>query len=136
MAPQKKTETGTDEQPAGTEEQTPTDPAEPSTPDTPDAATQPPADPADVPEETPAVELRAVRMLVKISGTRDGIDWPNAGQETELPATEAADLIQAGYAASAEAPETATAPTADVETATPQGNRSIKARTTEGDGGN
>lgn len=50
-----------------------------------------------------------VRMLVTISGTRNGVDWPPAGSEVDLPAHEASDYIAAGLAA-AVAPETASAP--------------------------
>jgi hypothetical protein len=40
-----------------------------------------------------------VRMIQHITGTRDGIEWPLAGGEIELPDHEAADLIGAGLAA-------------------------------------
>lgn len=62
-----------------------------------------------------------VRMLVSISGTRDGVEWPARGGLVDLPDAEAADMIRAGLAAAfvvegevetaaLEAPETATTP--------------------------
>jgi hypothetical protein len=39
-----------------------------------------------------------VKLLVTISGSRDGADWPPRGSEVDLPAAEAADYIAAGYA--------------------------------------
>lgn len=60
-----------------------------------------------------------VRMKATISGTRDGQEWPSAGEVIDLPDLEAADLIHAQLAepvvsrgapeaALARAPETAT----------------------------
>lgn len=40
-----------------------------------------------------------VRLLVSISGTRDGQDWPPAGSVVDLPADEAEHLVAAGLAA-------------------------------------
>ncbi len=65
-----------------------------------------------------------VRMIAAISGTRDGSDWPAAGETLECSNGEGADLIAAGLAtaitkAPAEAPETATAK--KPETATVKG---------------
>ena len=37
-----------------------------------------------------------VRMLVSISGTRDGQDWPARGELATLPADEAAAMAAAG----------------------------------------
>ena len=64
-----------------------------------------------------------VKMIASITGTRDGQEWPAAGETVELPAAEAADLVEAGLAepvggrsstvveaAAVEAPETATEP--------------------------
>jgi hypothetical protein len=60
-----------------------------------------------------------VRLLVNISGTRDGEDWPQLGETADLPAEEAASMIAAGMAeavgresAAVAAPETATVPKA------------------------
>lgn len=36
-----------------------------------------------------------VEMVAKISGTRNGEDWPNVGQRIELPDAEAVSLINA-----------------------------------------
>ncbi len=48
-----------------------------------------------------------VQMTQHITGTRDGIEWPLAGGEIELPDHEAADLIGAGLAKEAEGAEPA-----------------------------
>lgn len=39
-----------------------------------------------------------VRMLVSVSGTRDGVEWPPAGSVVVLPAAEAGDMILSGLA--------------------------------------
>ena len=59
-------------------------------------------------------------VLVAISGTRNGKDWPRPGQKIDLPAAEAEDYVRAGLirdpkaaaeeAAVARAAETATTP--------------------------
>lgn len=41
---------------------------------------------------------KTVRMLVNISGSRDGKDWPKAGEEATLPQDEADMLIRNGQA--------------------------------------
>lgn len=58
-----------------------------------------------------------VRLLVDISGTRNGVEWPARGQDCDLPDDEAAAMIHAGLAAAVgiesaavEPPETATTP--------------------------
>ena len=43
-----------------------------------------------------------VRLLVAISGTRDGVEWPARGGFIDLPDSEAADMIHAGLAAADE----------------------------------
>ena len=62
-----------------------------------------------------------VRMLVSVSGTRDGVEWPPAGSVVVLPAAEAGDMILSGLAvvvdgwresATAQPSETAAAPPA------------------------
>ena len=56
-----------------------------------------------------------VEMLVYISGSRDGVDWPAAGETIDVPAQEAAELIANGFARAPEGksvkdePERATA---------------------------
>jgi hypothetical protein len=63
-----------------------------------------------------------VTMIASITGTRDGQDWPAAGEDIDLPADEANALVEAGLAraagpaapakvetAAVEAPETAAA---------------------------
>ena len=45
-----------------------------------------------------------VRMLVAVSGTRDGERWPGKGELLDVPASEASDLCAAGLAEMA-APE-------------------------------
>lgn len=37
--------------------------------------------------------MALVRMIVKLSGTRDGVEWPAVGAVLECPAEEAAQLI-------------------------------------------
>lgn len=37
-------------------------------------------------------------MLVSISGTRDGVDWPLAGSVVDVPAAEGESLVSAGLA--------------------------------------
>lgn len=75
-----------------------------------------------------SAETTTVRMAIKISGTRDGNDWPNPGQTIDVSPAEAADLIAGGYARPAEQDETAVADTSGIETATPQGKPSIKSQ--------
>ena len=53
-----------------------------------------------------------IKMRVSITGTRDGQEWPAAGETIDLPADEATALVDAGLAEAA-----STAATAKVETA-------------------
>lgn len=53
-----------------------------------------------------------VTMIASITGTRDGQDWPAAGEDIDLPADEANALVEAGLAKAA-----STAAAAKVETA-------------------
>lgn len=53
-----------------------------------------------------------VRMLISISGTRDGVDWPEPGGLLELPDAEAAAMVLSGMA------EVAARGAVSVETAT------------------
>lgn len=46
-----------------------------------------------------------VQMRVLITGTRNGEDWPAVGGVVDLPDAEAQDLIAAGLAVPAAAPE-------------------------------
>ncbi|MGW0347566.1 hypothetical protein ACWDX8_13290 [Streptomyces anthocyanicus] len=59
-----------------------------------------------------------VRMLVTMSGTRNGRRWPARGETTDLPASEAERLVAAGVAEEVAEPappvETATLPPAEV----------------------
>lgn len=52
-----------------------------------------------------------VRMKVKISGTRDGVEWPDRGEIVDLPDGEAVALLAQGSAepVGEGEPETATA---------------------------
>jgi hypothetical protein len=56
-----------------------------------------------------------VQMRVKITGDRNGVEWPNAGDVLEVSDLEGAELIGNGMAVPAEkpAPEAATAPVAE-----------------------
>lgn len=73
---------------------------------------------------------KKVRMIAQISGTRDGKDWPAAGETVSLPAAEAEDLIRAGLAAEPNAAEeNALADVLDVETTavgTKAGQKSVR----------
>lgn len=51
--------------------------------------------------------MTKVVMLQRITGYRDGVEWPEAGQEIELPAWEAENLIVSGAARLVEVPEAA-----------------------------
>ncbi|TFD74731.1 hypothetical protein [Cryobacterium fucosi] len=64
-----------------------------------------------------------IRMLAKISGTRDLVDWPDVGGTINVPADEAQSLIENGLAAEVGAVETAdlTRRTRKPETATVKG---------------
>ncbi len=60
-----------------------------------------------------------VQMIAQISGTRDGVSWPETGGTLECPEDEGAQLIASRLAKPWEKPskvETAAAPTAKVET--------------------
>jgi len=46
-----------------------------------------------------------VKMLVKISGTRDGEDWPGVGEELTCSKLEANDLVAQGTAEKVAAPK-------------------------------
>lgn len=37
--------------------------------------------------------MATVRMFIKLSGTRDGADWPNAGDTLDVSAEEADQLV-------------------------------------------
>jgi hypothetical protein len=53
-----------------------------------------------------------IRMKTRLSGSRNGVRWPVAGETKELPESEALDLIAAGLAepvAEQPKPEKATA---------------------------
>lgn len=76
---------------------------------------------------------KKVRMLVNISGSRNGEDWPKAGEILTVPAAEAEDLIRQGVAAEPKAPEeNAVADALGVEAAvlnradTQEGQKSIR----------
>lgn len=54
-----------------------------------------------------------VEMRARISGTRNGQDWPQVGETISLPDAEARDMIAAGLVvevADAPKPQTAAAP--------------------------
>ena len=51
-----------------------------------------------------------VTMIVKLTGSHDGIDWPDVGEEVDLPEAEAVGLLGSGLARAVKsAPEKATA---------------------------
>lgn len=39
-----------------------------------------------------------VRLLVEVTGTRDGEEWPPKGAEVDLPDVEAASMVRGGLA--------------------------------------
>lgn len=63
--------------------------------------------------------MSKVVLVARISGTRDGVEWPAPGGELDVPAEEAAQLQAAGLArivelkAGKSAPEKAVAPKAE-----------------------
>jgi hypothetical protein len=65
------------------------------------------------------VANKKVKMLVKISGSHDGEDWPGIGGEVNLPADEADRLVRNGMATPADLDtENAILDATGVETAT------------------
>ncbi|WP_159702467.1 hypothetical protein [Arthrobacter sp. 18067] len=72
-----------------------------------------------------AEKNKTVRMVAKISGSRDGKDWPNPGEKITLPEAEADQLLVNGMAVLPDTPETATLSGA-TETATTRGNQSLR----------
>ena len=71
-----------------------------------------------------------VIMAARISGTRDGVEWPAPGEAIDLPDAEAASLLAGGLAKTDDVTdepvtepdvETATAPKCGVRTATRKG---------------
>lgn len=39
-----------------------------------------------------------IKLLVHLTGTRNGAEWPGYGEEIDLPADEAATMVAAGMA--------------------------------------
>lgn len=73
-----------------------------------------------------AEKNKTVRMVARISGSRDGKDWPAPGETIDLPEAEANQLLLNGMAVLPDVAETAT-PSGNVETATTaRGNQSLK----------
>ncbi|MEJ1195074.1 hypothetical protein [Pseudarthrobacter sp. CCNWLW207] len=72
-----------------------------------------------------AEKKKTVRLVGRISGTRDGEDWPAPGETIALPESEANQLLRSGIAVDPDV-ETATATTAGVETATTRGNQPLR----------
>ena len=62
--------------------------------------------------------MSSIKLKIQISGTRDGVEWPEPGTVIDVPAEEAASLIAIGAAEEAGTEEIADAPKGDVETAT------------------
>lgn len=58
--------------------------------------------------------MAKIEMTARISGTRDGADWPAPGESLTVPDDEAADLVQLGFARIVAKPvERAVAPKAE-----------------------
>lgn len=71
-----------------------------------------------------------VKMLVSITGTRNGADWPQRGGFIDLPIAEAHDMIAAGLCAVVEggtAPDASTTPATPVA-AVDEGEIAVKKR--------
>lgn len=82
-----------------------------------------PVAPSNAPQDrhpVPEVDWTPTRvlMLVQISGTRDGRDWPSPGAVIELPAHEAAALIRQFTAVPAPEPDEAATVAETAEAAT------------------
>ena len=48
-----------------------------------------------------------VRLVVALTGTRDGVDWPHRGEVIDLPRDEAEHMIAVGQAVPADVVESA-----------------------------
>ncbi len=59
-----------------------------------------------------------VVMCARISGTRNGDEWPAIGGEVDVPDAEAVDLLNAGLAVAAESAPVEKATAKPTETAT------------------
>ena len=58
--------------------------------------------------------MAKIEMTARISGSRDGVDWPAIGESLTVPDEEAADLVRLGFARIVAKPaERATAPKAE-----------------------
>lgn len=58
--------------------------------------------------------MAKVEITARISGTRDGVEWPGIGGVVDVPEDEAADLVRLGLAKPvAKAAERAVAPKAE-----------------------
>ena len=42
--------------------------------------------------------MAKIEILARISGPRDGVDWPAVGDTLTVPDDEAADLVRLGFA--------------------------------------
>ena len=66
--------------------------------------------------------MATIKMLANISGTRDGVEWPEMGGTTDVPDTDAEALAAAGLAHVIDAPKVERAtPRRKTETATRKG---------------
>ena len=54
-------------------------------------------------------KMPKVKMLIKLSGTRNGEDWPNLGETLDVPKQEAESLIANGFAEKVATPKKAPA---------------------------
>lgn len=71
--------------------------------------------------------MAIVKMLTRVSGTRNGEDWPERGELLDVSADEAATLVANGLAVAGAAKEAATVDITEVETATVKPARGRKA---------
>ena len=42
--------------------------------------------------------MAKIEITARISGSRDGVDWPAVGETISVPDEEAADLVRLGFA--------------------------------------
>lgn len=68
-----------------------------------------------------------VTMLAKLSGTRNGADWPGRGECLDVSDDEATMLVEHGLATAGVVKEAASVDTSEVETATVKPARGRKA---------
>ena len=65
--------------------------------------------------------MAKIEITARISGSRDGVDWPAVGDTLTVPDGEAADLVRLGFAKILAKPvERAVAPVAEIRKSSKQ----------------